>query len=81
MRPTHLIPPFVNHDDPDHPFLLPVILRARLTCYEPVDPKFMGSELVVVWFREDCHLEPIEQIVFDGVRELPWEQLAGNFDW
>ena len=35
----------------------PVQLRAWLTCYQPVDPTFMASDLVVLWFTEECHSE------------------------
>jgi hypothetical protein len=41
----------------------------------------MGSELVVVWFADECHAEPIVDVVFRAVRALPWEQLAADFDW
>jgi len=80
-RPTHLIQPVIERKDPEHPRLAPVLLRAWLTCNEPVNPNFMGSELVVVWFSEECHLDSIDNIVSRAVCGLPWEQLAGDFDW
>src|SRR5437016_14282291 len=49
-RKTHLMPPEVDTRDPTHPALPPALLRVWLWCSEPFDPKFMGSELVVVWF-------------------------------
>src|SRR5262245_42079815 len=51
-RPTYLIQPVIERKDPEHPRLPPVLLLARLRCNEPIDPNFMGSELVVVWFSE-----------------------------
>jgi hypothetical protein len=80
-RAVHVIPPDVDATDPAHPALPPVLLRAWLICFQPVDPAFMGSELVVVWFTTDCHTEPIADVVFRAVRGLPWEQLAYDFDW
>ena len=80
-RTVHLIPPAVDVSDPDHPTLPPVILRAWLICYEPIDKAYMGSELVVVWFAEECHSESIENIVCEAVRELPWDELACDFNW
>jgi hypothetical protein len=81
QRRTHLIPPVADARVPEHPVLPPVVLKAWLTCNEPVDPSFMGSELVVIWFQDECHAEPIADVVFRAVRGLPWEQLAADFDW
>ena len=80
-RPTHVIPPAMDLADPAHPVLPPARFRAWLTCYEPVDPVFMGSHLVVLWFAEECHNEPLADVVFRAVRGLPWETLAEDFDW
>lgn len=80
-RPIHLISPVIDNSDTDHPVLPPVLLRAWLVCSEPVNPEFMGSELVVVWFCDECHGESIEEFVLRAVRTLPWDQLAGDFDW
>jgi hypothetical protein len=80
-RAVHLIPPATDGTDPTHPVLPSALLRAWLTCYQPVNPAFMGSELVVVWFTDECHAEPIADVVFRAVRRLPWEQLADDFDW
>lgn len=80
-RKTHLIPPVIDDRDPAHPVLPTACLRAWLTCFQPVNPAFMGSELVVVWFAGECHAEPITDVVFRAVRGLPWEQLAEDFDW
>jgi hypothetical protein len=80
-RAVHLISPEVDLRDPDHPVLPPVLLRAWLVCYQPINPAFMGSELVVVWFAEECHAEPISEVIFRAVRALPWEQLAADFVW
>jgi hypothetical protein len=80
-RKVHLIQPTLNLTDPAHPALPPVLMRAWLVCFNPVDPAFMGSELVVDWFTAECHTEAIADVVFRAVRGLPWEQLARDFDW
>jgi hypothetical protein len=56
-------------------------MRARLTCYQPINPKFMASSLLVVWFCQDCHNETIANIVFQAIHGLPWDELARDFDW
>lgn len=81
LRKTHLIPPEVDIRDPNHPTLPPALLRAWLWCGEPIDPRFMGSHLVVVWFDRECLDEPIADVVFRAVRRLPWDQLADDFNW
>jgi hypothetical protein len=78
---VHLLPPAVDERDPEHPVLPSVCLRGSLLCVRPIDTVFMASSLVVVWFVEECHAEPIEDVVFRAVRELPWEQLAEDFEW
>lgn len=80
-RTTHLIPPVIDDSDPDHPKLPPVCLRAWLWCNDPIDPEYMGSDLVVVWFAEECHAEPIADVVFRAIRGLPWDELAEDFIW
>ena len=80
-RKIHLIPPEVDNHDSEHPVLPEVCLRAELVCFEPIDQAFMASDLVVVWFDDECHTEPIEDVVFRAVRGLPWKDLARDFDW
>jgi hypothetical protein len=79
-RVIHQIPPNVDLRDPEHPILPPLLLRAWLVCHQPINSAFMGSELVVVWFADECHAEPIADVVFRAVRALPWERLAADFD-
>jgi hypothetical protein len=80
-RKTHLIPPAVDDRDPKHPLLPPTCLWAWLTCPCPIKPTFQASELVVVWFADECHAEPIADVVFRAVRGLPWEELAQDFNY
>jgi hypothetical protein len=78
---THVIPPVINISDPAHPHLPPVLWRAWFFCTEPIDKRFMASELVVVWFTEECYDRPIAEVVFEAIHALPWDELAQDFDW
>jgi uncharacterized protein (TIGR02996 family) len=78
-RKTHLVPPVIDESDPRHPVLPPVCLTAWLTCCQPVQEPNAGSELVVVWFRAALAGELMEQVIADGIRALPWEELAEDF--
>jgi uncharacterized protein (TIGR02996 family) len=79
-RMTHLVPPVIDESDPEHPVLPPVCLTAWLTCYQPIREPNAGSELVVVWFRGEFAGEPMEQVIFEGIRGLAWEELAADFE-
>jgi hypothetical protein len=77
---VYVIPPEVNESDPAHPLLPLVRFTAWLTCYQPIAEPNAGSELVVVWFREECRGEPLDKIVSDAIRSLPWEAVAQDFE-
>jgi hypothetical protein len=78
-RKTCLVPPVLDRSDPEHPLLPPVCLTAWLTCFQPIKEPNAGSELVVVWFRGPFAGEPMEQVLAEGIRALPWEELAEDF--
>jgi len=78
---VHLIRPEVDKSDPDHPVLPPVLLRAYLTCSEPIGPAFDGSGLAVVWLTDACHSDSIEDLVARAIKDLAWEELATDFDY
>ena len=82
-RKLHVIPPTVDlRRGPEYPTLPPVLLRTWLLCSVPVGRSSEGSELVVIWFSEECQHESIEQIVFRAIRGLPWDDLAEGFsEW
>jgi hypothetical protein len=79
-RRTYLAPPVIDQSDPEHPALPPVCLTAWLTCFQPIKEPNAGSELVVVWFRGEFAGEPMTQVLADGIRALPWEALAEDFE-
>jgi hypothetical protein len=78
---VHLIPPAVDTRDSEHPKLPPVLLHALLTSLKPIDPAFTGSALIVVSLTEDCHAEPIADVVARMLKGLVWEKLASDFDF
>lgn len=81
-RPVYVVPPAISLLNHEHPVLPAVRFTAWLTCYQPIKEINAGSELVVVWFREECSDEPLEDIVYDAIRSLSWEELARDFeDW
>ena len=79
-RKTHTIEPSIRQEA-GHPFLPSWVCIAWLTCSEPINPAFMGSELVVLWFADDVHSLPLVQLVSDAVGDLDWSSLAQDFDW
>jgi hypothetical protein len=79
-RRVYVVPPAINESDPKHPVLPPVRFTAWLCCYQPIKEPNAGSELVVVWFQEECTDEPLDEIVHDAIRSLAWEELAQDFE-
>jgi hypothetical protein len=78
-RPVHIIPPVLNQSDPAHPVLPRVRFTAWLCCYQPIEEPNAGSELVVVWFQEECPGVALDEILRSAIRSLPWEELAQDF--
>jgi len=79
-RRVHVIPPVIDESDPAHPALPRLRFTAWLCCYQPIREPNAGSELVVVWFREECPGEPLDKVVGDAIRSLPWVELARDFE-
>jgi hypothetical protein len=79
-RRVYVIPPEVNESDPAHPALPPLRFTAWLCCYQPIEAPNAGSQLVVVWFWQKCPGEPLDKIVGDAIRSLPWENVAQAFE-
>jgi len=70
-RRVHVIPPAIDLSDPVHPRLPEIRFTAWLTCYQPIREPNAGSELVVVWFRNESSGEALEKVVDDAIRPLP----------
>jgi predicted nucleotidyltransferase len=80
-RQIHMIPPAIDVSDPARPTLPRLNLHAWLTCSEPINPMFDGSQLVVTWFEDECHKQPLAEVISSAIRHLPWKQLARDFDY
>ena len=82
-RRTHLIPPEVDTTEPKHPSLPSTELTAWITCNEPVNDQFMGSELVLVWYIDDEKFEvsSIRDVTAEVLNAINWSELAEDFDW
>ncbi|MCB9927779.1 MAG: hypothetical protein H6822_36955 [Planctomycetaceae bacterium] len=82
-RRTHLIPPEVDTKDPEHPSLPSTELTAWITCHEPVNHQYMGSELVLVWYVDDEAFETssIRDVTSAALNAINWNDLADDFDW
>ena len=82
-RQTHLIRPKIDTTEPEHPSLPSTELTAWITCNEPVNSHYMGSELVLVWYIDDEEFEAssIRDVTSAALRTIDWSELAADFDW
>lgn len=78
-RRTHVVPPAIDASDPAHPALPPVCVSAWLVCHEPI-AEGAGSSLVCVWFRGELDDAPLEQVIYEAIRGLQWDELAEDFE-
>lgn len=51
-----------------------------LTSFDPVDPRFDCSELVVIWFAETPKGKNIEDIITQGVKSIDWNANAEDLE-
>jgi hypothetical protein len=64
----------------DEDRLKPVINSVWLSSSVPIkDKKANGADLVVMFFSEENHEMTIQEIILEGVRDIPWEKLATDF--
>ena len=82
-RKTHLIPPEIDRSMPEHPSLPSTELTAWITCNEPVNSQYMGSELVLVWYVSDKTFEAFAagDLTSKALNSINWSELAEDFDW
>jgi hypothetical protein len=64
----------------DEDRLKPVINSVWLSSSVPIkDTKANGADLVVMFFSEENDDMTIQEIILNGVRDIPWEKLATDF--
>ena len=79
-RATFLMPPSISTEK-GYPSLPPVECWVWLSHHAPITEAGDGSELVVVWYREDCDSDSVVSIVSKAVRGLDWNSLASDFKY
>ena len=40
----------------------------------------MGSELVVIWYRDNWQNESLYEVVYEGIRKVPWPDHAEDYE-
>lgn len=85
QRPTHLISPETRTVEVKSLFAergiyLPEITYHAWLTSDPIGGESCGSELVVVWFEHKAAGTGVLGVVERAVRDLPWEQLAKDYD-
>ena len=80
-RPIHMIPPNIDDKTSKHPKLPPIEVTVWLTCNDPIDSSFMGSELVLIWYCDEWKDESIANIFHENIKSIDWEKHAEDFDW
>lgn len=60
--------------------LKPIINSVWLSSSEPVkDSEADGADLVVMFFSEENDEMTMQEIILNGVQDIPWEKLATDF--
>ena len=78
--PAHLVSPSIDESDPAHPSLPPVEMIAEVWCNDPIGDG-MGSHATIVWYRDTWNKQSLIDVVLEGIRDVPWESIAVDFDW
>ncbi len=61
--------------------LKPMINSVWLSSSQPVENKnSFGADLVVMFFSEENDDMTIQEIILNGVRDIPWEKFATDFE-
>jgi hypothetical protein len=59
--------------------LRPAHYSVWLTSFEALNPKYDGSELVVIWFADLPNGKTVEEIIENGIRSIDWKKNAHDF--
>lgn len=81
-RATYVVPPerrIVEEGGVRYEKMPPTVFYAWLSS-TPINPKWCGSELVVVWFDDEPTRDPLPKLLTKVAAELQWEQLAKDYD-
>ena len=61
--------------------LKPTYYIVWLQSDEPINPKYDGSELVVIWFGDLPNGKTVEAIIQNGVQNINWSENAQDFEY
>ena len=61
--------------------LKPVYYIAWLDSNVPSDPKYHGSELIVIWLGGEPVGNKIEDIIFKGIKDIDWDSNARDYEY
>jgi hypothetical protein len=78
-RKTHLVEPVIITSECGAPLLPEWTCKAWLVCHNPIK-KGDGSELIVVWFAYVVFDHPLNAVVANAAIDLPWDELAEDFE-
>jgi len=88
-RTTYVVPPVIRtqYQQPKkpgekpipHPELPCIEIVAYLTSRTTKEPGFDGSELIVIWYRNEWKNESLRDVIYDGIRTIPWDDVAEDF--
>ena len=59
--------------------LKPVYYIVWLDSNVPSDPKYHGSELIVIWLGGEPVGNKIEDIIFKGIKDIDWDSNARDY--
>lgn len=59
--------------------LKPIVYSAWLKSFEPTNPEYHGSELVVTWFDDHHKGKTVQQIFQMALESINWNGLAQDF--
>jgi hypothetical protein len=88
--PYYLMPPKVQKRDDwpprhakDKPVVVlpPILMRAWLDSEYRSTHLSCGTQLVITWFQEYWADQSLHEVIYNGVRQVPWKQYAQDFEY
>jgi len=61
--------------------LKPVYYIVWLDSHVPIDPKYHGSNLIVIWLGDEPAGYKIEDIIFKGIKDIDWDSNARDYEY
>ena len=61
--------------------LKPVYYIVWLDSNVPSDPKYHGSQLIVIWLGGEPVGNKIEDIIFKGIKDIDWDSNARDYEY